>query len=86
MELADEEMSEYAFTSPMTMPSKSGVSATADSVVIKQLISVLHNAIEVMVWHPHKCEQRWLVVHTRELLLWKCIPLLVSSCCDIKDA
>lgn len=32
--------------------------------------------------HLQKCELKWIVVKTRELIMWNCVRLLVLYCCD----
>lgn len=47
---------------------------------------VLQEIVKVAVQLLHTCELRGLLVKTRKLIDWKCVPPLASYCCDIPEA
>lgn len=47
---------------------------------------VIHEAKKVVAGHQQKCKLRGVVVNTMELVVCRCVTLLLSSCCDIPEA
>lgn len=66
----------------MTVTLESGVPFTADSVGREPRMRVIREAMEVVVRHLQKCEQKVFIVKTRESVESKCVPLLVPYRAD----
>lgn len=62
-------MSMYGFSSSMTLLSESGVLLTTDSVESKRRMSVLFEAMKVVVGPLKYCELKAFVVETKELVV-----------------
>lgn len=74
----DEEMSVYIFTSSTTAPMKSDVRVTADSLAKEKRMGALHESTKILLGPLQGCELKGTFVKTRELVEWKCVPLLVT--------
>lgn len=73
----NDEMCVYRFTYSMTVPLESWVRATADTVTTRQRITVLHKAMELIVWLMQDFELKRCFVKNKVFAEWRCVPLLV---------
>lgn len=81
----DEKIFVNGFTSSTTVPLDSDDHITADSVRTERRMRVLHDAIEVLVGPLQEGELIRLVLKTRDLVEFNCVPLLILYCCDIVE-
>lgn len=67
----------YRFTTWISLPSKSGARATADTVGRERRTRVLYKAMKVIARHLPKSELKGFVVRTNKLVALICVQLLV---------
>lgn len=77
------EKSLYIFTSSMVVPSNSSTNDSSHLVGRGGRMKALHEAIKVILGPLLESELKGFVMKNRELVHWKCVPLLVSHCCGI---
>lgn len=75
----------YVFTSSMTLPLDSGMLLTAKTVERERRMAVLYKATKVLMGYPQERRLKRFDVMTRELVEYKCLPLLVAFCCNTPE-
>lgn len=66
--------------SAFTRPLEHGEYVTRESVEIRRIMPVLHEAMKIEGRHVQECELKGLVLKIRELVEWKCVLFLVLYC------
>lgn len=79
-------MSVYRFTSLMTVPFKSGVLVTKESVGRRHRMMAPPEAVKVVVAPLQNCELSGSFVKTTFIVDWKGIPLLLSCSFHIPES
>lgn len=79
------EVSVYRFTSLETVPLEDGARVVGKVMERERRMRMIYRAMKMVVWPLEKYERSGFQVKTREGLEWKCVPLLVSYCCDISE-
>lgn len=82
----EEQMFVYEFSSSKMAALESGERVTAESVGRERRISVLHEAIKVVLEPLQYFVLKQFVVKSRELSKWMYIPAMVLYCCDIPES
>lgn len=81
----DEEVLVYLLTLWMKVLLNCGVRAFSDLVRREQGMRGLQEATKVVVRPLQEYELSAFLVKTRELVGWKCLPLVVSHCCNFME-
>lgn len=69
----------------MTVPMKSGVCVTADSVRREERMRVVLEAMNAVVSPVQKRVLKEFLVKSKRLVEFRCLSLLTSYCCGISD-
>lgn len=75
----------FNLESSTSNPSVRGVHVNIDLERRETLMRILHKTINVAGSLLDRCKLKEFVANICEVLVWKCVPPLVSYCCDIAD-
>lgn len=84
--VADTEMSVYRFSSSRKVPLESSLHIMPDSRGRESWMRVCHDAMNVIVKPQQKSDLRGFSAKSRKLIEVKCVPLLMSYCCENSKA